>query len=516
MDFLEKAKEIERTVEPLRHSALPMAKRGKQFEEVVRDIADRKIRAATACLGSAPTGDEAPKEVYAAACQAIADSLTCDGFEYARSKATLKRKTADFHFHIHFQSSHHNVAGELVMLWIHGGVTSRALKTWRATHPSLVHPSDTVAGGQIGNLVKPESWMEWNLASPQRRDDEIADAVATIRELAYPYFDLFGDIAAVRERLVAGDLPSISVASALDFLMCYGSRDEALAFARRIFLGQEEVRERYRQALGKYQVLGLPPYPAAAHGDVLAAATLLFGLPDLETLAPVVSLPMLPRDNPTPAKPLGKAEQKARMTLSKALTAELRVRAKGTGWKVSQGWLFREDSGWFIDARADIHFMEKKASLELRTKPMSIDPVFWDIVEAQNANKLPLSFRLFGAFVVTTPALLTVKLDEDSLDAGGLADLVLGVAKRELERSRKGRSIERFIADLEEHRSRSPSRSYLPAMVCGLILLGRREDARALCVTARAARDGGGFMLGSRSFTDLAIAWLDRIGTASH
>lgn len=494
-----------------------MAKRGKQLEEIVRDIAGRKIRAAAARFRRAPSGGEAPGEVYAAACQAIADALSSDGFAYTRSKATLKRKTSDFGFYIYFQSSHNNVAGELVMLWIHAGVTSRALKAWRVTHPCLVHPSDIVAGGQIGNLVKPESWIEWNLASAEQRDDEIADAVTTIRELAYPYFALFDNVATVRQQLVAEGLPSMWPASALDLLMCYGSKDEALAFARRIFLEQEEVRDRYRQSLADYQVRGLPPYQLAAHGDVLAAATLLFGLPDLETLTPVVvSIPMRQRDNPTIAKPISKADQKARRTLSKALTAELRVRAKGTGWKVSQGWLFREDAGWFVDARPTVHLVEHKAWLELHAKPMSVDSVFWDIIETQDSDKLPLSFRLFGAFVVTTPAVLRVEIDEDSLDAGGLADLMLSVAERELERSRNDRSIEKFLAEVEEHRSRLPSHPYLPAMVCTLILLGRREDARALCVTAHAAREAGGFMLGSRSFTDLAIAWLDRTGTGSH
>lgn len=493
-----------------------MAKRGKQFDESVRDAADRKIRAAAARFGRAPSGGEAPREVYAAGCQAIADALACDGFEYVRSKATLKRKTSDFGFHIYFQSSHNNVADELVILWIHAGVTSQALKAWRVTHPCLVGASDIVAGGQIGNLVKPEGWMEWNLASAKQRDDQIADAVTTIRELAYPYFALFGDVAALREQLVVGGLPSMWPASALDFLMCYGSRDEALAFARRVFLEQEQVRDRYRQSLAQYQTLGLPPYRPAADGEVLAVATLLFGLPDLETLTPLVSVPVLQRDNPSTPKPISKIEQKARRTLSKALGAELRVRAKGTGWKVSQGWLFREDAGWFVDARPTVHLMQHKAWLELHAKPMSIDRIFWDIVETENPDKLPLSFRLFGAFVVTAPAVMRVEIDEGSLDAAGLADLMLTVAQRELERSRNGRSVERFLAEVEDHHSRLPSHPYLPAIVCALILLGRREDARARCVTARAAQEIGGFMLGSRSFTDLAIAWLDRTGTASH
>jgi hypothetical protein len=40
-----------------------------------------------------------------------------------------------------------------------------------------------------------------------------------------------------------------------------------------------------------------------------------------------------------------KDEKKARKILAKAVAAELRRRAKGVGWKASQGSLFREDDG---------------------------------------------------------------------------------------------------------------------------------------------------------------------------
>jgi len=493
-----------------------MIRRGKQFGEVVRDTAHRKLRAAAARFGRARARGETPRQVYLAACQAIADALANDGFEYARSRNALRRKTSDFGFHIHFQSSHHNVAGELVKMIIHAGVTSQALKTWRAAHPCLMSMSDGVAGGQIGNLVKPESWMEWNLASVKERKDEIADAVTAIRELAYPYFARFSDVGAVRARLVAEDVPSMWLASALDFLMCFGSRDEVLALARRVFLEKEQIRERYRTSLAQYQTLGVPPYLLAAHGDVLAAATLVFGLPDLETLTPLVSVPVLRRPDLNTPKPLSRAEQKARRTLSKSVAAELRARAKGTGWKVSQGWLFREDSGWFVEVRPIVHLAQRNSWLELRAKPMSIDPIFWDITETQDAAKLPLSFRVFGAFTVTTPAIARAEITEGSLDAGGLADAILRVAQSELERSRHDRSIEAFLAVMQEHHARLPSHPYLPAIVCALILLGRRENARAVCASARTAHESGGFLMGSRSFTDLAIAWLDNAAATTH
>jgi hypothetical protein len=125
-----------------------MVRRGKQFRDVARDLAHRKLRATAARFSRVPARGKAPRQVYLEACRAIADALAVDGFKYLRSRATLTRKTSDFGFSIHFQSSHHNVAGELVRMWIHAGVTSPALKSWRSTHPCLMGRSELVAGGQ--------------------------------------------------------------------------------------------------------------------------------------------------------------------------------------------------------------------------------------------------------------------------------------------------------------------------------------------------------------------------------
>jgi hypothetical protein len=183
---------------------------------------------------------------------------------------------------------------------------------------------------------------------------------------------------------------------------------------------------------------------------------------------------------------------------------------------VSQGWLFRDDDGWFVEVRPMLHLGQRTSWLELRAKPMSIDPIFWEIVGTRNTDKLPISFRVFGAFTVTTPPIAKVEIDEGSLDPAAFANMVLRVAQCELERSRHDRSTERFLAEAQEQHSRLPSHPYLPAIVCALILLGRRGDARAVCITARAAHESGGFIVGSRSFTDLAIAWLDRTGASTH
>lgn len=77
--------------------------------------------------------------------------------------------------------------------------------------------------------------------------------------------------------------------------------------------------------------------------------------------------------------PLDKAQQKLRKELGKAVAAELKKRSRDCGWKISQGWLFRQQDGWFVDARPSVWVMDSRTTLELFAKPMSIDPIFWDI-----------------------------------------------------------------------------------------------------------------------------------------
>jgi hypothetical protein len=78
---------------------------------------------------------------------------------------------------------------------------------------------------------------------------------------------------------------------------------------------------------------------------------------------------------------LMKQEQKARRSLWKKVANQLRQQARGTGWKVSQGWLFRDDQSWFVEARGSLCLQERKTTLALHLKPMAIDPVLWSIVQ---------------------------------------------------------------------------------------------------------------------------------------
>jgi hypothetical protein len=258
-----------------------MPERGKDIRDVIAETARRKRRVAEVRFGRAPTSGEVPRHVYLAACEAIASLLATDGYTYTKSGPRLSRKTQDFTFRISFRSSHLNIPGELVVLWIHAYVMSVTLKKWRMGHACLGKGSDFVAGGQIGNLLRQHSWMEWNLALPGDRDQQIADALGTIRCVAYPYFAMFDEIPQLAARLAVEDVPSFEPASALDFLMCFASRSEALWAARRMLRELPGAEERYPTALARFRDNGVPPYMLSIHGEVLAAATIIYDFPDL-------------------------------------------------------------------------------------------------------------------------------------------------------------------------------------------------------------------------------------------
>ncbi len=93
---------------------------------------------------------------------------------------------------------------------------------------------------------------------------------------------------------------------------------------------------------------------------------------------------------------------------------QLRVASKGTDWRQAKGVVFRQSDEWFIAG----HWRNVSAApldglrIEIMAKPMAIDPMLWEVMELQENNNKPLSFRYWGAFVCGTPVLEYEIIDE--------------------------------------------------------------------------------------------------------
>jgi hypothetical protein len=245
-------------------------------------VALRKHRAAQARFAGTPGGAEVPRDVFLGACGDVAVRFEPQGFRYAKSGPHFTRRAGEFTFQVSFQSSHNNVAGEYVAMWVHGIVRSSRLKSWRRDRQDAHGVYDTVAGGQIGNLGENTAWMEWNLADPATRAEEISSAASEIERLALPYFDLFGDVPSLCQRLIADDLPSMFLWQAFDFLACFESVASAGLMLRRFLLQRPQLQEEYRRSVARYEQKGVPAqYDINGIEREAAALSARFGLGDV-------------------------------------------------------------------------------------------------------------------------------------------------------------------------------------------------------------------------------------------
>jgi hypothetical protein len=257
----------------------------KSLDDMINDIAFRKQRAAQARFGRGPTEGEAPKDVYSQSCAAIGQEFVGDGFRYSGSGPHFSRRVGDMVFKVSFQSSHNNIRGEYVALWIHVNVRSPKLKKWRITNQSLRGPYDFVAGGQIGILTNGRPWMEWNLADPAKRQSEIDRAVLTIRELAFPYFAVFEDPANICDRLKRGELIGMDLLNMFDFAACFSSLSAARDVAVRYLSRRLDFVDDYRKKMEQFRQKGLPDHVPSGT-EALAALSIRFGLGDLASPTP--------------------------------------------------------------------------------------------------------------------------------------------------------------------------------------------------------------------------------------
>ncbi len=158
-----------------------------------------------------------PRDAYLAVCEQVGAALAEDGFRYARSGQHATRKRGNWTDRVAFQSSHSNLAGSVVKVWVAATVSNSALGSWRSrTGSPFTGPR--VAGGHLGNLVA-GGWREWNVADPQKREQAVGEILLAVREIVLPYFSLVSDPPALAARLASSDVPLLDLKDAAELLL---------------------------------------------------------------------------------------------------------------------------------------------------------------------------------------------------------------------------------------------------------------------------------------------------------
>ncbi|WP_260483942.1 hypothetical protein [Sphingomicrobium flavum] len=184
----------------------------------------------------------------------------------------------------------------------------------------------------------------------------------------------------------------------------------------------------------------------------------------------------------------------------------VRSAGKGSRWRSTQGCFYRQSGDWFVSASPVVALNNTSSRGVIQVKPMTIDPLFWDIVGLPENRQQPLSFRLTGAFSCRAPAFRESGIEEVE-NAEAVAVRLCDLADRALNDLELW-SMEDFITSCRMHGADADS--YLSALVPALILAGRSSEALEACEAAKARGSSGGFGFPAGSLCDLAIRWIER------
>ena len=199
-----------------------------------------------------------------------------------------------------------------------------------------------------------------------------------------------------------------------------------------------------------------------------------------------------------------RAQESARHAYRRALEKAVRAVSKGSSWRSLQGCLFREHSGWFVSVSPSVHIYEPRTVGHVAVKPMSVDPIFWDLVGLPENRDQTLSFRLFGAWTCQPPTFAEIDIPESD-DVNIVAEQILRIADKQLA-AESTWSVEGFLQACREQGA--DKYSYLACQVCALVALHRESEALALCEAAKADGSMGGFMAPQGSFPEMAADWI--------
>lgn len=183
-----------------------------------------------------------------------------------------------------------------------------------------------------------------------------------------------------------------------------------------------------------------------------------------------------------------------------------RAAVKGTTWRANQGVIFAESRGWLLSLQEMTDVSRLGTRGRLVVKPMTTDPLYWEIVGHPELCKQPLSFRIFGWMTSGSIILGEPAIDEDG-GPPAIAARMMEIGERALADIASNWTLDRFLDDYRD--AVLPDRKFITRIVT-LLALGRLEEARTLCQQSKAKGWHGGFTSSSRgTFNDMTIDWID-------
>jgi hypothetical protein len=186
----------------------------------------------------------------------------------------------------------------------------------------------------------------------------------------------------------------------------------------------------------------------------------------------------------------------------KVFAVALKAEAKAADWRCADGEIFRQHGDWFVNVMPYL-LWGRGATTRLFAKPMAIDPLFWRIVGLPDNERLPLSFRANGAWVLRPP-FVEAHISLAQTDPARLAADVVAWSTMQLTEI-ESFSVDTLLSDLERLGARR--QNFAALEICLHLLRDDYERAFTVCRDSSPS-DSGGFISGTQTFLDQARDWI--------
>ena len=141
--------------------------------------------------------------------------------------------------------------------------------------------------------------------------------------------------------------------------------------------------------------------------------------------------------------------ERGRLALQKSVNRELKQRVRGRHWFYRDNFVFRSLDGWYLEGVAQFRLDNLSNLVQLRHKPMDLDPIFWEIEGISSNEKKPLSFRSCGAWTVTAPVAAEGTFPEFDGQADKIATYLFNWLNEQVHTMATTRNLPCFIETLE-------------------------------------------------------------------
>ena len=150
---------------------------------------------------------------------------------------------------------------------------------------------------------------------------------------------------------------------------------------------------------------------------------------------------------------------------------------KVASWRKKQGIFFCTKNEFFFEVDAGAHRLKDVSVARIAAKPMSLDPAYWRIVDLEENNNEPLSFRAWGAFTCSSIPIDSIEIPDSAKSPADISAELSVAIERSTGHFAGNTTEKQFIDIVASNPNQIERGSYAITYVMALYCAGEQEKA---------------------------------------